>query len=123
MNRIPVKYPGGYSEALKQCDGKSVLFQIERSEELIGLRGVFQILPDPSSDSVYFDIEHKGRSLEWLSPPNALGFCFHLSQTHVDSIVVPQPSTDPELVADWLVRIPLFSHHRTSKSTYRQTGP
>jgi hypothetical protein len=123
MNRIPVKYFGGYPEALKQFDGKTVLFQIERSEELIGLRGVFQILPDPSSDSVYFDIEHKGRSLEWLSPPNALGFCFHLSQTHVDSIVIPKPSTDPQLMADWLVRIPLFSHHRTPSNTNRPTEP
>src|SRR5689334_3775167 len=112
MNRIPVKYPGGYSEALKQFDGKKVLFQVERSEELVGLKGVFQILPDPSTNSVYFDIEHRGRSLEWLSPPNALGFCFHLSQVHVDSIVIPQPSTDPQLVADWLVRIPLFSEGR-----------
>jgi len=104
MKCIPVTCLG----TLEKYDGKSVLFQIERDGELVGLKGVFRVLPDPSSDSVFVDIEYRGVGLEWLEPPNTLGYQFHLSKDQVASI---KSSSDPQLGADWLVGIP-FEYHR-----------
>lgn len=108
MERIPVKCPGAH----EKFDGKTVVFQTTVDGEVRRLKGVFQVLPDPSSDSVFVDIEYKGL-LARFEPPNTFGYGFHLAQSHLDSVV---PALRPEFGDDWEVQLPLLFHHPRASS-------
>src|ERR1035437_1191530 len=86
MSRILVNYPGGYKAALERYEGKNALFQIECDGKMMHLRGVFHVLPDPSSGSIFVYIFHAGR-IAASDPPDTAGYDIHLSQSHLDSVV------------------------------------
>ena len=100
---IPVKCP----DAQDRYDGKTVLFHLERDGSLISLKGTFIIHLDADSDCVCVDIEYRGH-LEHFEPPNTLGYCFHLSQAHTDSII---PVSGGQSGADFEVTVPFLARH------------
>jgi len=99
--RFPVNCP----EALTKYEGKKVMFRIEHRGDLKGFLGEFlvrRLYPDPAT---YVSVVCRGLRLPG-DPANTLGYSFHLSQAHVDSII---PVSDPD--AAFEIQLPFLARH------------
>ena len=119
MSRILVNYPGGYKAALERYEGKNALFQIECDGKMMHLRGVFHVLPDPSSGSIFVYIFHAGR-IAASDPPDTAGYDIHLSQSHLDSVV---PGIFQEKGDHWEVQFPFGCRHHIPSNMSHHVEP
>ena len=107
---FPVRCPN----AQEKYGDKTAMFRVELDGELRALTGKFIIYQ--TEEGLYIDVEHVGQ-LQKVEPPNTLGYSFHLSQAHVDSII---PANVPGLKVDFEIQIPFLANHRAQKPSDRR---
>ncbi len=99
--RFPVKCP----DAKSKYDANPVLFRIEMEGKLKGYMGKFVVHKYAGDPAEYISVELPGLRFPH-DPPNTVGYSFHLSQAHADSII---PVSDPE--AQFEIQLPFLSRY------------